>query len=315
MNQTKMAWRQTEPRGILRNYTLALAQMNSWNYGGISTYHDLSAQFTTQFSNRWDLNLLESYVFSELATRLLRGGPAFRLSPYWQSSLVFNTDKSKRVLFSMQNVNSISTNGITRQYNVKPGLSFRVGNHVYIKSEFQYIDNTDNFLYVTQKLVDNELQYILARIKQKTYVFTFRFNYNITPDISIQYYGSPFVSSGVYSDFKRAADAGSSELSERTHTFTDSEIDYDESSQTYTITEGTKTYSFNNPDFSFREFRSNLVARWEYRPGSTLYLVWENSRRSRDNAYYSSLGYNLDELFGETPTNIFMVKMSFWLGM
>jgi hypothetical protein len=168
---------------------------------------------------------------------------------------------------------------------------------------------------VTQVLAENELQYILARIRQKTYAFTFRLNYNITPDISIQYYGSPFVSSGIYDDFKRAADAGDTDLADRTHTFTESEISYDASSKTYTVNEGTRTYSFNNPDFSFREFRSNLVARWEYRPGSTLYLVWENNRRSRDSDYYSSLRYNMDELFSTAPTNVFMIKVSFWLGM
>jgi hypothetical protein len=83
----------------------------------------------------------------------------------------------------------------------------------------------------------------------------------------------------------------------------------------YIIQEGTMNYSFDRPDFSFREFRSNLVARWEYHPGSTLYLVWENSRNSRDNDYFSALDHNLDELFGVAPTNVFMVKLSFWLGI
>ncbi len=315
MNQTKLAWRQTEPMGILRNYTFTLAQVNSWNYGGTSTYHDVSAQFTAQFNNRWDLSILESWIFSELNTRLLRGGPALRLSPYWENSLVFNTDKSRRVLFSLQNISSVSTDGVSRQYKLEPGLSFRLGNHIYIKSEFEYTNNTDNFLYVAQKNADTELQYILARIKQQTYAFTLRLNYNITPDISIQYYGSPFVSTGSYSDFKRAADADASRPENRTYTFADPEIGYDETAQTYTVSEGTKEYSFNDPDFSFREFRSNLVARWEYRPGSTLYLVWENNRNSNDNTYNSSLGNNLNDLFGTAPTNIFMVKISFWLGM
>lgn len=83
----------------------------------------------------------------------------------------------------------------------------------------------------------------------------------------------------------------------------------------YNITAGTKNYSFNKPDFSFREFSSNLVARWEYQPGSTIYLVWENNRRSRDNDYYAALNHNLDNLFSVAPTNIFMIKMSFWLGI
>jgi hypothetical protein len=159
------------------------------------------------------------------------------------------------------------------------------------------------------------MRYILAHIKQETYSLTFRFNYNITPDISIQYYGSPFVSTGIYDDFKKSLDAPAGDLNERYHSFTGSEISFDEATNSYQVTDGPDSYTFQNPDFSFREFRSNLVARWEYRPGSTIYLVWENNQRSRDNVYYSSLSENLGDLFGGAPTNVFMVKMSFWLGM
>jgi hypothetical protein len=314
-NQTKLGIRQTEPRGLLRNYTFTLGQMNAWNYGGVSTHNDVNANFTTQFSNRWDLAVTESYAIAELSTRLLRGGPAFRLSPYWDNSITFNTDKSQRVIFALNNSSTVSTDGVSRRYMIKPGLSFRLGNHLYLTGQFEYDHNIDNFIYVTQQVADAELQYIMGRIKQQTYNFTLRLNYNVTPDISIQYYGSPFVSTGIYHDFKRTADAHAGSLSSRYHTFSGSEISFDEAAQAYTVTEGPVPYSFANPDFSFREFRSNLVVRWEYRPGSTIYLVWENNQYSRDNTYISSLSHNLGDLFGGSPTNVFMIKMSFWLGL
>ena len=74
-------------------------------------------------------------------------------------------------------------------------------------------------------------------------------------------------------------------------------------------------YSFNNPDFSFNEFRSNLVARWEYKPGSTLYLVWEHQMSNRNNLYDSNWGRNLDRMFGLPATNTFMVKLNYWLNL
>jgi hypothetical protein len=314
-NLTNIGIRQTEPKRVLRNYTLSLGQKNSWNFGGLNTYHDLSVQFKTQFTNRMDLNITESYVFSELSTRLLRGGPAFRLSPYWKNSIQFNTNKSKRVIFSLNSASSVSTDGVSRLYSIQPAISFRVGNHLYIISDFKYTNNNDNFLYVTQKMAENELRYIMGRIRQETYSFTFRINYNITPDISIQYYGSPFISSGKYSDFKKATDTHSGNIEDRYHSYTEEEISFNESGNAYIINEGTSIYSFGNPDFSFRQYRSNLVARWEYRPGSTFYLVWENNRNSRENIYYSSYGYNLSELFGVQPTNVFMAKISFWFGL
>jgi hypothetical protein len=314
-NTTKVAYRQTEPGSLFRNYTLTLAQMNAWNFGGTSTYNDLTGQFAAQFNNKWDISVIESYVFSELATRLLRGGPAFRLSPYLEHTLTFNTDKSQRIMFGIRNTGIISTDGVSRRYMLEPALSFRLGNHIFIKTEFEYAHNIDDFIYVTQKPLEGDMQYVMARITQQTYNLTLRLNYNITPDISIQYYGSPFVSNGIYDHYKRADDSRSASLSERTHVFSETEISYDEPSGTYTVTEGTGSYSFSNPDFSFQEFRSNLVARWEYRPGSTLYLVWENNRTNRTGDYYSSLNNNLEALYGVPPTNVFMVKMSFWLGI
>jgi hypothetical protein len=314
-NQTKMGIRQTEPKQLVRNYTLTLGQKNSWNYGGLSTYNDLSVQFNTQFSNRMDLSITESYVFSELSTRLLRGGPAFRLSPYWKNTILFNTNKSKRIIFSLNNNSIVSTDGISRLYSIQPALSFRLGNHIYIISDFKYTHNNDNFTYVTQKMADSDLRYIMGLISQETYSFTFRFDYNITPDISVQYYGSPFISNGKYNDFKRATNTHSGNITDRYHSYTDQEISLDELKNTYIINEGVAYYTFGNPDFSFRQFRSNLVARWEYRPGSAIYLVWENNRNSRESDYFSSLNYNLNELFGVQPTNVFMVKISFWFGL
>jgi hypothetical protein len=74
-------------------------------------------------------------------------------------------------------------------------------------------------------------------------------------------------------------------------------------------------YTFDNPDFSFREFRFNLVARWEYRPNSILYLVWGQSRSGSAEEYISSFGQNTKALFGYTPTNALMVKFNYWFAL
>jgi hypothetical protein len=313
-NQTSIGIRQTEPKKLLRNYTFTLGQKNLWTFGGLSTYNDISAQFKTQFVNRMDLFVTEAYIFSELNTRLLRGGPAFRLSPYWKNTLQFNTNKSNRIVFSFENNSKLSTDRISSLFSIKPGLIFRLGNHVYIISDFTYAYNVDDFIYVSQKKPDNDFRYLVGRIRQNTYNFTFRFNYNITPDLSIQYYGSPFISCGSYNNFKRTADTHSGNIEERYHSFTDEEISFNEAENSYTVNEGSVSYSFGNPDFSFRQFRSNLVMRWEYHPGSTIYLVWENNRNSRESYYLPDYFDNMNELFGVKSTNVFMVKVSFWLG-
>jgi hypothetical protein len=314
-NNLKLSYRETEPHKLFRNYTISLLKSNAWNFDGKSIRSNLDAQLIAMFSNRWEINLTESYVFSGLSTRLLRGGPGFRLSPYWVSSLVFNTDKSKRVLFRITNSALLSTDGITRSLSLVPGITLRLGNHIYLMSDFNYNRNIDNFIYVTQQKTGEEIQYVLARIKQKTYNLIIRLNYNITPDISIQYYGSPFISVGSYSDFKHATDTHSSDINKRYHSYTGEELTYNNSTGVYNITDVTGNYSFSQPDFSFRQFRSNLVFRWEYKPGSTIYLVWQNSRSNRENVYVSSLNHNLNDLFNTSPINVIMIKLSYWFGI
>jgi hypothetical protein len=101
----------------------------------------------------------------------------------------------------------------------------------------------------------------------------------------------------------------------RYHSFTNAEIQFDEEANTYSVDESGSVYSFTNPDFSFRQFRSNLVARWEYRPGSTIYLVWENNQTNNESNFISSLSNNFEKLYREQPTNVFMLKISFWFGI
>ncbi|MCU0408629.1 MAG: carbohydrate binding family 9 domain-containing protein [Bacteroidales bacterium] len=314
-NLTQLGIRQTEPKKLLRNYTLTAGQKNGWTFGGLSTYNDAGLQFRTQFTNRMDLSVNESYVFSEMNTRLLRGGPAFRLSPYWKNSISFNTNKSKRIIFSLDNNSLLSSDGVSKLFSVQPGISLRMGNHVYFISNFRYTRNTDNFIYVTQKMSGDDLRYILGKINQETYSMTFRLNYNITPDLSVQYYGSPFVSSGKYDDFKRAEDTHSRIEDERYHSFTESEISYDEASNNYTVTEGSGQYSFKNPDFSFRQFRSNLVAKWEYRLGSFIYLVWSREKTGFTRNSELSAGESYRELRSVYPENIFLVKLNYWFSL
>jgi hypothetical protein len=83
----------------------------------------------------------------------------------------------------------------------------------------------------------------------------------------------------------------------------------------YTAQEGNASYSFKNPNFSFNEFRSNLVARWEYLPGSTIYVVWEHNQSRNDMVYQPGWGNNLDRMFGLPASNTFMMKVNYWFAL
>jgi hypothetical protein len=78
---------------------------------------------------------------------------------------------------------------------------------------------------------------------------------------------------------------------------------------------GAQPFTFSNPDFNFRSLRGNAVVRWEFHPGSTIYLVWTQSRSDNADVGDFQLGRDLRGLIGAPPENIFLVKMSYWLGL
>ncbi|MFT4565795.1 MAG: hypothetical protein ACI9FN_000748 [Saprospiraceae bacterium] len=124
---------------------------------------------------------------------------------------------------------------------------------------------------------NNDPRYITGRVRQETLSLSLRLNYSLTPNISLEYWGQPFISKGQYSEFKYITDPLSKIYTDRFHLYDNTEMLVEEGSDIFLIDEdrdGTTDYSFNNPDFNFLEFRSNLVFRWEYKPNSEFFLVW-----------------------------------------
>jgi hypothetical protein len=157
-------------------------------------------------------------------------------------------------------------------------------------------------------------KYILARINQKTLSLTTRLNLSLTPDLSIQFYGQPFISAGKYSAFKPITDSRAEKYEDRFHLLTESEIDYDSVAEEYNVDEnldGVVDYAFENPDFNFLQFRMNLVVRWEYIPGSSLYLVWSQGRTGDSSVGDFSFREGMRDLFRVHPHNVFLVKFSY----
>jgi hypothetical protein len=108
------------------------------------------------------------------------------------------------------------------------------------------------------------------------------------------------------------------DFADRYHIFSAGEISYNLPDNGYNIDEnndGTTDYSFGNPDFNFRQFRSNLVFRWEYLPGSTLFLVWSQGRTSEASSGSFSYGNDIKDLFDIKPHNVFLLKFSYWFSL
>jgi hypothetical protein len=315
---TWVAYYKRDPFSIFRNFFLNTNYWLYWNYEGKLLSANANMNFNTQFKNKWSLNGSFSRVSETLSTTLLRGGPSFKVPGLWELNMEISSDGSKKVSFytgayyNHKDKCKSFYNEYWAGVNVKPNnaLSISVdGDFGRGLNELQYIDETD---------YNQVPRYIFANIDQKTFYLKFRINYTITPDLSIQYYGQPFISSGKYSNFKRITEAHASDYNNRFHIFTGNEIIYNATDETYDFdenTDGTKDYGVDYPDFNFREFRSNLVVRWEYRRGSTIFLVWSQGRTSSISDGRFKCWEDLDQLFGTKAHNVFLIKLNYWFSL
>ena len=202
----------------------------------------------------------------------------------------------------------------SRGWSSGVGLNLRLSNRLSFSGSVSYEKLLDNLQYVATADADGAPRWVLGRIDQDTWSFTFRVNLSITPDLTVQYYGSPFIGTGRYTAFKKATDTLAQANADRFHLFSPDEIAFRAEDSSYQVTEagGGPSYSFASPDFSFRQFRSNLVARWEWKPGSSLYVVWSQGRTAYAQEWEGSFSSNWDSLRGAQPDNVFLVKFSYW---
>jgi hypothetical protein len=224
------------------------------------------------------------------------------------------TDYSKKVSANLEGSYEKYGNNCATIWGVEPGITIRPANILRIRLSANYSENYNILQYVSEADYLSEKRYILATIDQKTVGFTFRLDLNLTPEFSVQYYGSPFVSQGAYSDYKHVPNPEAEDFNDRYVSLPDPII----SGDTYGFDENNDMiidYTINNPNFNFFEFRSNLVAKWEYRLGSFIYLVWSSERTGMDVDPHASLGDSYNLLRDVFPNNIFLIKLNYWFSL
>jgi hypothetical protein len=168
--------------------------------------------------------------------------------------------------------------------------------------------------FVSRVTYNNIQRTIVGEVKQNTLRFTGRLSYNLTPDLTLQYYGQPFITRPVYNHFAFVSNPMAKKYDDRFYVYKANEISF--SNGKYHVdgnADGTTDYSFNKPDFNFVQFRSNLVIRWEYKAGSELYLVWsQGNTANASNDLTTPLASSLfDNAFAEQARNIFLVKCTY----
>ena len=270
-----------------------------WNTDGLPLERAYNTNMHVTLKNNWGWHM--GGTLGQLGTtyddRLARGGPAVRQDAYFSPWFFINGD-SRRDIVPFFNVNYFrGSGGRNRTWSVGPEVSFKTGGRFSSSIGVNWEDNVRDNQWYGNFTEEGVTHYTFAHLEQTTTSITARVNYTFSPNLSLQTYLQPFVSKGTYSDVR--------ELSA-----TPRAADYDDRFVPYTDPEVT-----DDPGgFNFKQFQSNVVLRWEYQPGSALFVVW-NQGREGSGPVAGDRGFQgeVRDMFGLHPANTFLVKVSYWL--
>jgi len=308
-----------------RNAVILGGGQQQFNYDGDKT--DLQQQIYAgaQFLNYWNLRSFVIHRPTILDDRLTRGGPVVKRTGYNFGELEISTDARQRAVFdfSVQLAKGIDSD--THTFILQPGVALKPATNVFISLTPSFVADEDAAQYV--EVVNDPTatafygnRYVFAFLKSKTLSLDTRVNWTFTPNLTLQLFAQPFFASGAYSSFREFAaprtarklvygqDIGTITRTPATAT----------SGATYTVDPDNagpaQPFTFGDPDFTFRSLIGNAVVRWEYRPGSTVFFVWTQNRTGSDTNGDFDFSRERTEIFRDRPTNVFQVKVNYWLG-
>ena len=311
------ARRWVQPTSAFRSASIRLTGSERRNFGNQVFQRQLALNLSGQTHGFRRLSLSNTYGFAAQDPRATRGGPSMASPAQWNGRASINGDSRNRVSGSMSVTYSTDAEG-SRSVALSPSIQGRGEGWVSWSLRPSLRLSKSAAFYVTQ--ADDPVaaatfgrRYLFAELAQSSLSLTARVDMALTTTMTLQVYAQPFVATGDYSRFSALAAPGTFDF-----------LRYGEDGSTigfaddaYTVdADGTgpaETLHFSNPDFRVRSFRSNVVLRWEYLPGSTLFFVWSQDRADRaGDPEFDGVG-NLRRLFSDPMRNVFVVKGSFWL--
>jgi hypothetical protein len=307
-----------KPFSIFRSLLFNLSEFAMWDFGGNKNMMGFNLVSNAQFTNYWRMMVTGGILGKQLFNSSLRGGPALRGPGSRNMDVSVLTNPQKKLTFRLSSYLSVSRE---RDYSLNRNVSLNVGYRPVNTLRFDVtpgIHLSDSELqYVSQQPFSAGRRYIFARIDQNTVNMSFRVSYSINPDLTVQYWGQPFLASGAYSNFKYITNSKAVQTSDRYHVYTNEQISFNEKWNMYAVDEnqdGHADYAFSKPDFNVKTFLSNLVIRWEYLPGSAVFLVWSQNRDAYQNEGNFDMLNNLNALLNTSGTNILLMKLSYRIG-
>jgi hypothetical protein len=265
-------------------------QWAGWNFDGDTRFSGGNINAHWVLTNNLNFGTGFNVNSEGFSDRLTRGGPGGLVTGNLNQWGYFNSDDRKPVTFNLF-ANWFNDRHGSWGWGLGPGLTFRPRSSLSVSGGINVNRNVSDTQWIENLEVDDGTHHVFGRINQTTVSFSARVNYTVTPTLSVQIYAAPFVSAGAYSRFKELVAGRAARYENRYAPY-----DY-----------------ADDPDFNYQSFRTTNVLRWEFRPGSALFVVFQQGRE--DVATRGDFRFSRDfgDMFGAPATNTFLVKISRWV--
>jgi hypothetical protein len=307
-----LRYRENTPGKLFRSYSYALFSFAGWNFGGLRQYRGLDLELNHQWLNFMNSFVSVEYYPADNSDALTRGGPLMRVPVSWNvngglnSSFSAGTQWNVFAIYSQDELDGYlwrMNGGVTFkpstrwQFSINPSISRE-------KNPRQYITQRANGPAETFGT-----RYIFGTVRRSTIAAQLRMTYALDPDLTLEMYAEPFVASGQYTGLGELAAPRTNDL--RLYGTGGSTITQ-AGDGTFTITDGADQFT-TAPNFNVLSFRSNVVLRWEWRPGSTFFLVWQQNRFGQEDPLTRARVGDLWDTLSAEGDNFLAVKVSYWI--
>ncbi len=289
---SSVAWvqmRWEKPGRFVRTRNVNFNQWMSHNFDGdrISLGWNVNSHWS--FQNNWNTGFGFNANPRNFDDRRTRGGPGAYNNNGYSAWHYMNTDGRKPAQFGFEW--SYGTDGHGENWGLYPSITLKPSAALSTQFGIALSRNIEDAQWIEAVQRDDRDRYVFGRLYQTTTSMTTRVNYTMTPNLSLQVYAQPFVSAGDYGDFRELVNGRAAHYDNRYAPF---------------AYEG-------NPDFRFLSFRTTNVLRWEFKPGSTLFVVWQQGRENVLPTGTFRFGRDYGDVFSTPSTNTVLVKFAYWL--
>ena len=319
-----MRYTERNPGKLFHRWSVNTWANAEYNFGGVRNWSNWGINFNPTYKNFMESWIGVNFWPANMSDNLTRGGPLMQMGQGMAAWTGMNSSQQGNISWWWNLEGWGNELGAIGGF-VGGNITWRAGGRMELSFGPRYNLSRDARQYTDRIEGGNLLtygdRYVFSFADRSTLSAEIRMNLAITPDLTLEFWGQPFASSGKFYDFGELEAAQSQDLT--TYGVDDGTTiellpeDDDTDSGTYLVTDGPDQFTFNRPDFNTVSFRSNLVLRWEWNPGSTLFIVWQ---QSRDDSYFDNgvagqrvTGQSWVDALRAGGDNVFAIKLTYWI--